>query len=84
MITATSVTKRGGELWRGLTDKTEWETKAAACKEKYLKAVAEFERNGGGGATTGNKKRSKAGSKKTVKKVKKRGSEEDEEESGSD
>lgn len=82
----TEVAKRGGELWRGLTDKTEWEGKAAACKEKYLKAVAEFERNGGGGgAVTGNKKRGKApAAKKAAKKSKKRGSEEDEDESGSD
>ncbi len=75
----TEIAKRGGELWRGLKDKTEWEIKAADAKEKYIKALQEFEKNGGdSGAGKGGKKRGKA-DKKPAKKAKKPDSEEDEE-----
>jgi high mobility group protein B2 len=53
----TEVAKRGGELWRGLKDKAEWEAKAAQAKQNYIKALQEFERNGGGGGESKGKKR---------------------------
>lgn len=80
----TEVAKRGGELWRGLTDKTEWEGKAAEAKERYIKALQEFEKNGGGDTGSGGKKRGKKDSKKPVKKSKKKDSEEDDDDEEDD
>lgn len=80
-IKVTEIAKRGGELWRGMKDKTEWENKAAKMKDEYNKAVQEFERNGGG-KDAGKGKKSK-GAKKVVKKSsKKKDSEDDDDESG--
>jgi hypothetical protein len=76
----TEVAKKGGELWRGLKDKSEWEAKAATAKQNYIKALQEYERNGGGAEEKG-KKRKSGGGKKTSKKSKKGASEDDEEES---
>lgn len=82
----TEVAKKGGELWRGMKDKSEWEAKAAEQKEKYEKAMKEFERNGGDKSSgTGGKKRGKAPApKKNVKKSKKKDSEDEDEEDESD
>ena len=77
----TDVAKKGGELWRGLKDKTEWEAKAATAKQNYIKLVQEYERNGGGGTEEKSKKRKSGGGKKGAKKSKKGASEDDEEES---
>lgn len=79
-IKVTEIAKKGGELWRGMKDKTEWEHKAVEMKEKYNKAVQEFERNGGS-KDAGSKKKSK-GAKKVVKKSKKKDSDDDDDESG--
>jgi high mobility group protein B2 len=85
----TEIAKKGGELWRGMKDKSEWEAKAAKQKEEYEKAMKEFEKNGGdksGGA--GAKKRGKAPAPKKAgggaKKSKKKDSDEDDEEEESD
>lgn len=64
----TEVAKRGGELWRGLKDKSEWEAKAAAEKQKYIRALQEFEKNGGGGDAKGKKRKGKSGGGKGGKK----------------
>lgn len=77
----TEVAKRGGELWRGLKDKSEWEAKAAVAKQNYIKALQEYERNGGGGEDKVSKKRKGGGGKKASKKSKKGASEDDEDES---
>nr|3NM9_A Chain A, High mobility group protein D [Drosophila melanogaster]3NM9_D Chain D, High mobility group protein D [Drosophila melanogaster]3NM9_G Chain G, High mobility group protein D [Drosophila melanogaster]3NM9_J Chain J, High mobility group protein D [Drosophila melanogaster]3NM9_M Chain M, High mobility group protein D [Drosophila melanogaster]3NM9_P Chain P, High mobility group protein D [Drosophila melanogaster] len=45
-IKVTEVAKRGGELWRAMKDKSEWEAKAAKAKDDYDRAVKEFEANG--------------------------------------
>ncbi|XP_070505928.1 mobility group protein 1B [Chironomus tepperi] len=66
----TEVAKKGGELWRGLKDKSEWEAKAATAKQNYIRALQEYERNGGGGDDKG-KKRKGAAPKKGGKKSKK-------------
>lgn len=87
----TEVAKKGGELWRGMKDKSEWEAKAAEAKDKYEKAMKEFEKNGGdksgGGGSA--KKRGKGPAPKKAggggaKKSKKKDSDEDDEEEESD
>ena len=39
----------GGEMWRGLRDKSEWEERAAELKKKYEEDMAEYKASGGGG-----------------------------------
>ncbi|XP_053969174.1 high mobility group protein D-like [Anastrepha ludens] len=46
-IKVTEVAKKGGELWRSMKDKSEWEAKAAKAKEDFDEAVREFEAHGG-------------------------------------
>uniref|UniRef100_W8BHA8 Mobility group protein 1A n=1 Tax=Ceratitis capitata TaxID=7213 RepID=W8BHA8_CERCA len=75
-IKVTEVAKKGGELWRAMKDKSEWEAKAAKAKENYEDAVREFEANGGSSANGNTKKRGKA-AKKPAKKSKKAESEDD-------
>ncbi|EDW56678.1 high mobility group protein D [Drosophila sechellia] len=77
-IKVTEVAKRGGELWRAMKDKSEWEAKAAKAKDDYDRAVKEFEANGGSSAANGGgaKKRAKP-AKKVAKKSKKEESDED-------
>ncbi|XP_044313386.1 high mobility group protein D-like [Drosophila rhopaloa] len=80
-IKVTEVAKRGGEFWRAMKDKSEWEAKAAKAakaKDDYDRAVKEFEANGGGGgaANGGAKKRAKP-TKKPSKKSKMDESDED-------
>lgn len=78
-IKVTEIAKKGGELWRGMKDKSEWEGKAAKMKDEYNKAVQEFERNGG---SKGGDKKKKGAKKPVVKKGKKKDSEDDDDESG--
>ncbi|KAI8122609.1 high mobility group protein Z [Lucilia cuprina] len=78
----TEIAKRGGELWRAIKDKTEWEQKAIKMKEEYNKAVKEYEANGGTDTGAGKKRKSKA--TKPVKKAKKKETSEEEEEEESD
>ncbi|XP_075169525.1 high mobility group protein D [Haematobia irritans] len=79
-IKVTEIAKKGGELWRAMKDKSEWEAKAAQAKEDYEDACKDFEANGGSSANGSAKKRGKAG-KKPAKKSKKADSEEEEDES---
>lgn len=81
----TDIAKRGGELWRAMKDKSEWEQKAIKMKEEYNKAVKEYEANGGTDTGAGKKRAQKTANKTNakppVKKAKKKeSSEEDEEE----
>ncbi|XP_030380967.1 high mobility group protein D-like [Scaptodrosophila lebanonensis] len=83
-IKVTEVAKRGGELWRGLRDKSEWEAKAAKAKEDYNRAMQEFKANGGdnAGYRGGARKRAKPAkkpAKKQSKRSKKSESDDDEE-----
>lgn len=83
----TDIAKKGGELWRAMKDKTEWEGKAANAKKQYEQDMKDFERNGGDKtADKGGKKRGKAAAKKApAKKSKKQAdSEEGSEEEESD
>ncbi|KAF7270248.1 structure specific recognition protein [Rhynchophorus ferrugineus] len=47
-IKVTEIAKKGGEMWRELKDKSEWEQKAAKEKEEYNKAMADYKKSGGG------------------------------------
>ncbi|XP_041563135.1 high mobility group protein D-like [Drosophila elegans] len=82
-IKVTEVAKRGGELWRAMTDKSEWEAKAAKAKDDYDRAVKEFEANGGGGgaANGGAKKRAKPVKKASKKSKRDELDEDDDDES---
>jgi high mobility group protein B2 len=82
----TEVAKKGGELWRGMKDKSEWEAKAVKMKEEYEKQMKEFERNGGdkSSAPASKKRTKKEVAKKPVKKSKKKDSDEDDDDDESD
>ncbi|XP_013394165.1 FACT complex subunit SSRP1 [Lingula anatina] len=41
-ISITEVSKKAGEMWKEVTDKTEWEQKAAAAKAEYEKAMEAY------------------------------------------
>uniref|UniRef100_V5GLI2 FACT complex subunit SSRP1 n=1 Tax=Anoplophora glabripennis TaxID=217634 RepID=V5GLI2_ANOGL len=47
-IKVTEIAKKGGEMWRELKDKSEWEAKANKDKERYNKEMAEYKASGGG------------------------------------
>ncbi|XP_057670954.1 FACT complex subunit Ssrp1 [Diorhabda carinulata] len=55
-ISFTDIAKKGGELWRELKDKSEWEEKAKKDKERYEAEMKEFKASGG--ATSGESKKS--------------------------
>jgi len=78
-IKVTEIAKRGGELWRALKDKSEWDQKAAEAKDRYTKLIKEFEANGGSKEAAGGRKRTKGAKKPAVKKSKKKAESEDEE-----
>ncbi|XP_022116947.1 FACT complex subunit Ssrp1 [Pieris rapae] len=42
----TEVAKKGGELWRDLKDKSEWEEKASKAKEDYNQAMKKYKDSG--------------------------------------
>jgi len=79
-IKVTEIAKRGGELWRGLKDKSEWEKKAVEAKERYTILVKEYEANGGGKDSGAGKKRGKGSKKQVAKKSKKKADSDDDEE----
>jgi len=76
-IKVTEVAKRGGELWRGLKDKSKWEQKAVEAKDKYTKQMKEFEANGGGKEVGKKRGGAKATRKAPAKKGKKKADSED-------
>ncbi|KAK0174565.1 hypothetical protein PV327_010324 [Microctonus hyperodae] len=64
-IAVTEIAKKGGEMWRELKDKSEWEEKAAKLKKEYAEAMKEYE------ATNKNKPDKKESKKETKKESKK-------------
>lgn len=46
-ISVTDVARKAGELWKEMTDKSEWEEKAAKEKEKYIEAMKVYNESGG-------------------------------------
>ncbi|XP_058455394.1 mobility group protein 1A-like [Malaya genurostris] len=79
-IKMTEIAKKGGELWRAMKDKSEWENKAVKQKDEYTKLVQEFERNGG--SKDAGRKKSKGARKAAPKKSRNKDSDDDDEESG--
>lgn len=57
-IHVTDIAKKGGEMWRELKNKAEWEAKAAKLKEEYNEAMKEYNASGGGGSVASGKKES--------------------------
>ncbi|XP_033321346.2 structure specific recognition protein [Megalopta genalis] len=47
-IAVTEIAKKGGEMWRELKDKSEWEEKAAKAKKEYTASMKEYVASGGG------------------------------------
>ncbi|KAJ2949234.1 hypothetical protein O0L34_g6184 [Tuta absoluta] len=78
-LKVTEIAKKGGEIWRGMKDKSEWEEKAAQAKEQYTKDLESFNANGGGGEGGGKKaqKRGKKAKKAAPAKSKKKKEESD-------
>ncbi|KAF4521067.1 hypothetical protein B566_EDAN012366 [Ephemera danica] len=76
-IAFTEIPKKAGEMWRELSDKSEWEAKAAESKAEYEKAMKVYKESGGGAAKSGeggsssSKKESKSKSKAVVSPTKK-------------
>ncbi|CAG5045151.1 unnamed protein product [Parnassius apollo] len=48
-LRVTEIAKKGGEIWKSMTDKSVWEEKAAKAKEQYTKDLESYNANGGGG-----------------------------------
>ncbi|XP_025092777.1 FACT complex subunit SSRP1-like [Pomacea canaliculata] len=55
-ISITEVSKIAGELWKELSDKSEWEQKAKKAKAEYEEAMAEYRQNAGGDPSTAKSK----------------------------
>ncbi|XP_063364421.1 high mobility group protein D-like [Cydia amplana] len=85
-LKVTEIAKKGGEIWRGMKDKSVWEEKAAKAKEQYTKDLESYNANGGGGEGGGKKaqKRGKKAAKKAAAPKTKKKKEESEEEDGDD
>ncbi len=81
-LKVTEIAKKGGEIWRGMKDKSVWEEKAAKAKEQYTKDLESYNANGGGGE--GGKKAQKRGkkAKKTPATKSKKKKDESEDEDG--
>ncbi|KPI95662.1 PREDICTED: FACT complex subunit Ssrp1 [Papilio xuthus] len=45
-LKVTEIAKKGGELWRDLKDKSEWEEKASKAKEEYNTAMKKYKDSG--------------------------------------
>ncbi|CAH1974448.1 unnamed protein product [Acanthoscelides obtectus] len=57
-VKVTEIAKIGGEMWRELKDKSEWEERAKKDKERYTKEMEEYVASGGGGEKSEKKKSS--------------------------
>ncbi|KAF8778000.1 FACT complex subunit SSRP1 like protein [Argiope bruennichi] len=47
-ISITEITRKAGEMWKEVADKSKWEEKAAELKKRYEVAMAEYKESGGG------------------------------------
>lgn len=65
-IVVTEIAKKGGEMWRELKDKSEWEAKAAKAKKEYAALMKEYEASGGD-KTKDKKERTEKKKKETKK-----------------
>uniref|UniRef100_A0A182WG64 FACT complex subunit SSRP1 n=1 Tax=Anopheles minimus TaxID=112268 RepID=A0A182WG64_9DIPT len=47
-LSMADISRKGGELWKDLKDKKDWEAKATKAKEDYAEAMAAYKAAGGG------------------------------------
>lgn len=66
-INVTEIAKKGGEMWRELKDKSEWEAKAAKAKKEYAVSMKEYEASGGGKERKEKKEKTEKKKKETKK-----------------
>lgn len=66
-IAVTEIAKKGGEMWRELKDKSEWEAKAAKAKKEYMASMKEYEASGGGKTKEVKEKKTERKKKETKK-----------------
>ncbi|XP_038220685.1 FACT complex subunit Ssrp1 [Zerene cesonia] len=69
-IKVTEIAKRGGELWRDLKDKSEWEEKANKSKEEYNQAMKKYKDSGAADEFKQKKKQAEKEKKQAEKKSK--------------
>ncbi|KAG2464700.1 SSRP1 protein, partial [Polypterus senegalus] len=64
-ISVTEISKKAGEMWKGMSKekKEEWDRKAEEAKKDYEKAMKDYKESGGGSAPASSKKESKKQSK---------------------
>ncbi|KAG8334273.1 FACT complex subunit ssrp1 [Homalodisca vitripennis] len=62
------IAKKGGELWKALDNKKEYEEKAAKLKEEYSEALKKYKASGGGstGPASSGKSKTKSSPKKSI------------------
>eukprot|EP00794_Sanderia_malayensis_P000295 gene295-921_t len=72
-ISITEISKKAGELWKNITDKSEWVMKSKKAKQKYDEDLAEYKKNVKESPPTGSamKKKSSKKEEKTKKSPKK-------------
>jgi len=58
-LSMTDMTKKAGEIWRDLADKTEWNSKAEEDKKRYERELAKWKSEGGDEALKAAKKQAK-------------------------
>merc|ERR1739844_155271 len=58
-LSMTDMTKKAGEIWRDLSDKTEWNNKAEEDKKRYERELAKWKSEGGDEAIKAAKKQAK-------------------------
>ncbi|XP_054717717.1 FACT complex subunit Ssrp1-like [Uloborus diversus] len=68
-ISITEITKKAGEMWKEVSDKSKWEEAAAVAKKEYEKKMAEYKASGGGAATSSKSSKGEKTPKKDDKKV---------------
>nr|CAG4646112.1 EOG090X02Z1 [Macrothrix elegans] len=67
-ISVTELTKKAGELWKKVEDRSKWEAKAKEAKEAYDRAMKEYNASGGASQSSKSKeKESKSSSKSSSK-----------------
>ncbi|XP_045772844.1 FACT complex subunit Ssrp1 [Maniola jurtina] len=69
-VKVTEVAKKGGELWRDMKDKSEWEEKAAKAKEDYNQAMKKYKDSGAADEFKQKKKQAEKDRKAAEKKTK--------------
>ncbi|CAH2096014.1 unnamed protein product [Euphydryas editha] len=69
-IKVTEIAKKGGELWRDLKDKSEWEEKANKAKEEYNQAMKKYKESGAADEFKQKKKQAEKDRKAADKKAK--------------